>query len=128
MLKTRELTRSDIEWIFAVKDNVVLEYYRKHYFKDPGFLPTYSLYGRIVKSILYETGTMGDAIRWLDFDWMLYTMSEKREQFTLNEIIWLAFKAWAHNMTVDKLDDLCSGDWRKWSEELRKWEESFNGN
>lgn len=116
----RKLDKTDILWIKAVKYNEVYEYYEKNYNIQKDYKPTIGVLGTIVKQILFDANAMSRAFWLLQIDFMLYQFEYQKNEFTLNEMFWLAFRTWASDLTVDELSELTDGDWRTWWAEDEK--------
>jgi hypothetical protein len=109
----KQLDPNGVGWVFAFKNSETTEYYHKHYAYSTDRKPSMALLGKILLSVLIECGELGTAMRYLHMDYLLYTIEYKREAFTYNEMIYLAFRTWAFHLDVNELSRLTDGKWKK---------------
>lgn len=113
-----KLTKDDILWITAVLDGRVTEHYQENYVTNR--VPTnYDLFF-ITNDILHKTGQMGTAIKYTQQNWTLEIISSGKKEYTLYEMLFIAFKTWCFYVESSTIDQICDGDWRLWMKEYRE--------
>lgn len=112
-----KLNKSDILWIFAVKDNVVNEHYHKYYVSstDPSI---YSLYF-ITNYIMIKSNQVTRAYQFFQQSTFVTIAKIDRLKFSFEEFSWEMFKAWCYFLTRDEISKLTDLDWEKIVEEER---------
>lgn len=120
----KKMSLEESEWLWALKRSLLNEYYQIKYDNNNQLTP--DLGGQIIGSLFRDyPKLLIFAYRLLSLDWHIMLWSTfpetlkvgkitTRKELNLNEFTWLMFKSLAAQLTVDELDELIDGDWRKY--------------
>jgi hypothetical protein len=117
MRKTELLNKSDVLWIFAIKRNIITEYYQ--IWNGSTNIPSYNTLYFITNDILFKSNEWNRAIFLLSIQ--EHHLTVYKETFRISELLWEAIKLWVHDLDIFKLKRLCGSDiWKEWKQEIEE--------
>lgn len=117
--KRSQITKSEVLWIFALKDGYQKEHYNLHYgrYDDQ---PTEHTIVAITADILEKTNSWNEAIRCLRMDANLYSMMRKKTDMPLHEWLFIAIRNWCVHRDIYWMTEYAPNEWQVWTDEARE--------
>ena len=126
--KDKQLTRGEVEWIFALKDGSQQAHYNLHYGRYDDEPTEYTIVS--ILSTMMEKVGWTEAIRGLRQDQNMITMMRKKSDMPLNEWLFIAIRSWCIHRDIYWMEEHAPSCWQEWVDIAREaWakEEKENG-